>query len=374
MENLSISQAEDEDLILEEDEFLIGETDCDLCLVGRFLTEQLFNFNIMKTRMAAIWKPNKGVLFKNIGNDRFLIQFFHKLDIAKVLDGGPWSFDNHPMIVHKLRLGDVPHRVPLNTLPFWVQIYNIPHGLFTERVGKSLGNFIGTFLAYDDSNLGAAWLPYMRIKVEINVNQPLRRWKKIKVKDGNSIKVDFKYERLQIFCFICGKLGHSERFCDVPYSNPDSVIDKGWGAFLKAPNRRNQPVLGGKWLRSEARDGSGVSPSEPSHKVEAEYLGSGLGVHGNGGYVVPFDVQGREIAMEQDRIGGFNNDLSSLINNPCFEEDFVSDVNLDPRKRKRLSLVLDDSLESKPCSDASDDLETIHFLSAGPGPWDCRKL
>lgn len=125
-----------------------------------------------------------------------LIQFFHKLDLNRVMEGGPWSFDNHPLIMHQLRLGDILLQVPLNSLSFWVQIYNIPHGLFTERVGRSLGNFIGTFQAYDESNWGAAWKPYMRIKVAVNVEQPLRRWKKIKMGSGNPTQVDFKYELL----------------------------------------------------------------------------------------------------------------------------------------------------------------------------------
>lgn len=70
MEGLSLSQEEEEDLIFEEDCLHGAENDLELCLVGRFLTNQTYNFNIMKSRMAAIWKPNKGVLFKNIGNDR----------------------------------------------------------------------------------------------------------------------------------------------------------------------------------------------------------------------------------------------------------------------------------------------------------------
>lgn len=120
MERLSLSQAEEEDLIFEEEGLQNEENDLELYLVGRFLTNQTYNFNIMKSRMPAIWKPNIGVLFKNIGSDRFLIQFFHKLDVARVLEGGPWSFDSHPLIVHQLRLGDVLLQVPLNSLHFWV--------------------------------------------------------------------------------------------------------------------------------------------------------------------------------------------------------------------------------------------------------------
>lgn len=279
MANLNISQ--EEDLVFEEEEEDLSSNDLALCLVGRFLTDQTYNFNIMKSRMAAIWKPNKGVMFKNTGNGRLLIQFFHQLDLIRVLDGGPWAFDNHPLIIHRLRVGELPLQVPLNTLSFWVQIYNIPHGLFTERVGKSLGNFIGTFLEYDESNKGAAWKPYIRIKVEVDVNVPLRRWKKIKLGTDTSSQVDFKYEQLQTFCFICGKLGHTERFCDISYNSTELEIPKGWGSFLKAPNRRVPQMMGNKWLRTDAgsvkqsEDGSGevATDSDRMRGEQSDYPG-----------------------------------------------------------------------------------------------------
>ncbi|KAL8551821.1 hypothetical protein ACS0TY_000757 [Phlomoides rotata] len=101
MENLVISGDEDEDLVFEENREETTHGDLDFYLVGRFLTDKDYNFNIMKNRMAAIWKSNKGVLFKNIGNGRMLVQFFHRLDINRVMDGGPWSFDNHPLLIHR---------------------------------------------------------------------------------------------------------------------------------------------------------------------------------------------------------------------------------------------------------------------------------
>lgn len=87
MENLNISREEDEDLIFDVNEGENHTEVFDLCLVGRLLTDQTYNFNIMKNRMAAIWKPNKGVLFKSIGDGRMLIQFFHKLDLKRVVEG-----------------------------------------------------------------------------------------------------------------------------------------------------------------------------------------------------------------------------------------------------------------------------------------------
>lgn len=196
-QNPDISKDEEEELVFEEGGDVYDACpDLDLYLVGRFLTDRAYNFNIMRSRMASIWKPGKGVLFKDIGNERFLIQFFHILDLNRITEGGPWLFDSHPLILHKLQVGDIPSSVELNKLTFLVQIHNIPHGYFTERVGCSLGNYIGTFLLYDESNRGVAWKPYTRIRVELNVENPLRRWKKIKLKNSTSTQVDFKYKRL----------------------------------------------------------------------------------------------------------------------------------------------------------------------------------
>lgn len=120
-QRLDLSKEEEEELIFEE-ETCDGNIlpDLDLCLVGRFLTNQSYDFNIMRSRMTSIWKPGKGVLFKDIGSDCFLIQFFHSLELNRVVEGGPWSFDNHPLIIHKLQVGNIPRKVVLNRLLFWV--------------------------------------------------------------------------------------------------------------------------------------------------------------------------------------------------------------------------------------------------------------
>lgn len=117
----------------------------------------------------------------------------------------------------------------------------------------SLGNFIGKFLEYDESNRGAAWKPYMKIRVELNVDHPLKRWKKIKMSNGLTTQMDFRYERLYIFCFIFEKLGHLERFCDASYAMTGEVSNKEWGVFLKALDRRTYATGESKWLKLETR-------------------------------------------------------------------------------------------------------------------------
>lgn len=42
---------------------------------------------------------------------------------------------------------------------------------------------------------------------------PLKNKVDLKVKNG-SLEVPIKYEKLPVFCYICGMLGHGEKDCD----------------------------------------------------------------------------------------------------------------------------------------------------------------
>ncbi|KAK6143054.1 hypothetical protein DH2020_023402 [Rehmannia glutinosa] len=203
-------QGEDEGFILEEGENESTKEDFELCLLGHFLTDRSINFLIMKNRLANVWRPNRRINIREIGNQRFLFRFFHVADLKRVLDEGPWFFDNYLLILHRIKTGDVPSSLPLFSVPFWIQIYDLPVGYMRENVGKQLENFVGNFLEYDGNNNSAIWRTYMRIMVEIDVRIPLKRFKKIRCQAGDWTIIKFKYGRLGVFCFICGLMGHGE--------------------------------------------------------------------------------------------------------------------------------------------------------------------
>ncbi|KAL2924064.1 Transcriptional repressor NrdR, partial [Bienertia sinuspersici] len=46
------------------------------------------------------------------------------------------------------------------------------------------------------------------------------------------VRVPVKYERLPLICFICGKIGHGDRECDV--NNNDYSPEKKYGTWLRA--------------------------------------------------------------------------------------------------------------------------------------------
>lgn len=152
-----------------------------------------------------------------------------------------------------------PHLPKLNKMDIWVQVYDlydVLKGCLSEKILQSIGNFVGTFVKSDLANLDGFWKPFARIRIMMDIEKPLKRRMKIK-HDGDSWSwINFKYERLSIFCFVCGMLDHSERDCAIVYANPDKEFDRTYGVWLRAPNRNaGNKNSGARWLRNGPEGG-----------------------------------------------------------------------------------------------------------------------
>ncbi|MBA0818690.1 hypothetical protein Gohar_021848 [Gossypium harknessii] len=179
----------------------------------------------------------------------YLFQFFHAMDMNRVLKGSPWTFNNHLLVLYKLELGEDPLQIPLVLTPFWVQIYNIPTSFFSDILAVQLGNFLGNFMEHDVSSLGKRNRNFMRIRVQIDIRRPLKRRKKISF-GGKCSYVNFKYERLSLFCFYCGRLGHNDSFCEERLNLGVEIAEMGWDLSLRAQSRRSL-AMNSIWLREE---------------------------------------------------------------------------------------------------------------------------
>ncbi|KAL8517403.1 hypothetical protein ACS0TY_015587 [Phlomoides rotata] len=120
LENLNLFVEEDDELVIGEVGLEGNSGTVEPCLVGQFLTNQTLNFSITKSKFASVWKPQRGVMFKEIEEGKIFIQFYHKLDLKYVINGRPWIIGSHPLILRHLKVCEIPHQVLLNSLPFWV--------------------------------------------------------------------------------------------------------------------------------------------------------------------------------------------------------------------------------------------------------------
>ena len=100
--NISIEGEDEGGLIVVGDEEIDDgkeRIDSRFCLVGRFLMDEVINFAAMKHTMASLWRPGNGVCIRDLSPTLFLFQFFHEIDVKRMLESGPWTFDQHILLV-----------------------------------------------------------------------------------------------------------------------------------------------------------------------------------------------------------------------------------------------------------------------------------
>ncbi|PNX64869.1 hypothetical protein L195_g054243, partial [Trifolium pratense] len=168
-----------------------------------------------------------------------------------VLNGGPWTFDNNTLLLEQVQIGMQIEHIPLFHINLWVQIHDLPMGLMKEKFGIQLANYIGQFVEYDKNNNSSFWRQYMRIRVKVDVRQPLKKDTRVKNRAGEWCTVKFKYEKLGVFCFICGIMGHAENKCEVRYSMEHDDGRREWSAEIRADPKRQGGRQGSRWLKEE---------------------------------------------------------------------------------------------------------------------------
>lgn len=85
----------------------------------------------------------------------------------------------------------------------------------------------------------------------MNVRLPLKKERKVSKTGGKWSVVSFKFERLGVFCFGCGHLGHTEQECEIMFSLENDDGTRGWGSELRVEQQRLGGGQGNRWLRDE---------------------------------------------------------------------------------------------------------------------------
>jgi hypothetical protein len=144
--------------------------------------------------------------------------------------------------------------IPLHHADFWVQVHDLPVGLMAEKVGRKLANYIGSFVEYDKNNKSSFWRQYMRIRVRVDIRKPLKKNAKVKNQGGEWCTVNFKYEKLDVFCFVCRIIGHGKNRCEVRFAMENDDRTSEWFVEMRAEPRRRTGRQTSRWLMEEGGD------------------------------------------------------------------------------------------------------------------------
>ena len=112
------------------------------------------------------------------------------MDVTHIIQSEPWCFDKH-LVVLELFDDNVPAReLQFRKAMFWVQVHNIPIRFMMRGVAESIYDIIGD-VCRSNGRVKEDGGSFIRIKVTLDIAQPLCRGRLVSFENGKNFWVKF---------------------------------------------------------------------------------------------------------------------------------------------------------------------------------------
>ena len=228
--SLTLSECEGSNFRITED-----QAKSEFIIAAKFLTKRALNIEAIAKTFTPIWRSKNGFKIKKESSHVVLFTFDDKNEMEKVMAAEPWSFDKRLMVLQRYGketdLGDME----FNKVTFWVQLHDLPIRFRSRKIAEQLCEAAGMV------NVGTEEAEtegdnFLRVRVTVDISQPLCRGRVVLLDSGKEMWVPFKYERLPSLCFWCGCLTHDDRDCALWVESEGTLTPKSqqFGPWLKA--------------------------------------------------------------------------------------------------------------------------------------------
>ena len=226
-------------------------------IAAKFLTKRALNINAIAATFTPLWRSKNGFKIKHLGNHVVLFTFDSKIEVDNILANEPWRFDKHLMVLRRYDGVSEVQQMDFNLTPFWVQVHGIPMKFMNQTVAEGLCETVGVVQNQSNTKTEESG-GFMRVRVLVDISQPLCRGKVLTLDDDKELWVSFRYERLPNICYWCGCLTHNDRDCEQWIDNEGTLdeADREFGPWIRASpmfgNRKTVVSVPGFYAKKKA--------------------------------------------------------------------------------------------------------------------------
>lgn len=191
-------------------------------LIGRPVMPRRQNIRAIIATLPRSW-GYEGIQGRLVECRRFQFVFPSEESLEMVIRRGPWAFADRMLIMERWTPAFNPSM--LNFIPFWIQIRGIPFQYMSQDVVIHIGRALGMYMEVDYNAEVTARREFARVRINWNVDEPLRFQKQFQFLPGINTLLRITYERLRGFCEVCGMLTHDSGACLIQNGGQDNVDD-----------------------------------------------------------------------------------------------------------------------------------------------------
>ncbi|KAK8972945.1 hypothetical protein V6N11_025441 [Hibiscus sabdariffa] len=218
----------------------------------------------------SVWKTNNVSEITELSQNFFLIKPTSAEAQTMILNRPPWVLDDDLFSIVAYNPAWRVADFEFTRMVIWVRVFQLPLHAMNSTMGLRLGGCIGRAVAIDHRVEGGNLGEFLRIRVEIDITKPLRRF--VLLGNGQGKKptpCPLRYERLPNFCFFCGLVGHLLLSCPTK----PTVLDERklqYGEWMRVHAQQPRPGprkrQGAEYFPTPVA--TGLAPESPAPTIE----------------------------------------------------------------------------------------------------------
>ncbi|KAK4254228.1 hypothetical protein QN277_009635 [Acacia crassicarpa] len=190
------------------------EEESERVLVGKILASKVYTKSATEVILRKAWNLQDGFDVIAISDNAFMFKFTASEEFDRVLRGRPWSINGSLLNLMERTKYKSFEEFDFSRCPVWIQLHNVPMEAMCLENAITIGGYVGeVVLAEDPVYNGRLLRSFLRVRVVLDLRKPLSSGFWLPRPDGQQVWISIRFEKLQNFCYNCGKIGHENKSC-----------------------------------------------------------------------------------------------------------------------------------------------------------------
>lgn len=178
LKKLNLTEEEGEFVVFSDDEDEGNTTSPVWALVGKALAPSALHQSTITGALKPVWGNPFGIKIRSIGekgDNLFVAEFGCKEDKERILAASPWVFGKFAVILCEYDDKLKPSEIRFDRMEILVRLIDLPLGWMNQQRGVRAMRLLGEVVKMDVDKDGKASGPFLRARVAIEINKPIKR-------------------------------------------------------------------------------------------------------------------------------------------------------------------------------------------------------